>query len=398
MAPFVAIAVGIGLYNAVFLVLSRKGGLERRWRERFATLQVGTDLLALTALMHFGGGLENPFIAYYLFHTILAAILLPWWKVVLQVLFASACLGVLATAELRAILPHRHIVGLLPCGAYANWKFVMAAIFAFTTTLCVAAFLAASMAEGLHGRERELARANAVLAQQDSVKSHYVMRVAHDLAEPAGMITSCLKLVTDGFVGPIPDEALDMIQRAESRSEYLGHLIRDLLSLSRAKGAKEIPKTDVDLASIIDQVFEELQPRAAQKSVALERHLPADLPAVFANPEAVHEVFDNLTTNAVKYALAGGRVAIGASSNGHEVLVKVEDDGLGIPADALPHIFEEFYRAENVRAESVEGTGLGLSIVSQILKAHDGRIWVDSEEGKGTTFSFTLPVAGERHV
>jgi signal transduction histidine kinase len=82
-------------------------------------------------------------------------------------------------------------------------------------------------------------------------------------------------------------------------------------------------------------------------------------------------------------------------NKGDEVLVKVQDNGIGIPAEALPHIFEEFYRADNVKAEAVEGTGLGLSIVSQILNTHGGKIWVESEQGKGTTFSFTLPVAGE---
>ncbi len=79
------------------------------------------------------------------------------------------------------------------------------------------------------------------------------------------------------------------------------------------------------------------------------------------------------------------------------MLVKVQDNGIGIPAEALPHIFEEFYRADNVKAEAVEGTGLGLSIVSQILTAHDGEIWIETKQGKGTTFSFTLPVVGEPH-
>jgi signal transduction histidine kinase len=91
----------------------------------------------------------------------------------------------------------------------------------------------------------------------------------------------------------------------------------------------------------------------------------------------------------------GGRVNVTASNTQQKVLVKIEDDGVGIPAEAIPHVFEEFYRADNVKAEAVEGTGLGLSIVSRILEVHGGEIWVESKEGQGATFSFTLPAAGK---
>ena len=237
--------------------------------------------------------------------------------------------------------------------------------------------------------------ANIVLAEQDRMKSRYVMRVAHDLAEPAGMITSCLKLVTQGLTGAIPEKAMDMVQRAQYKSEYLGQLVKDLLSLSRIKAAREIPKTKVKLPEIISQVLEELQPHVIEKKLTLEQKLPAALPAVYGNADAIHELFGNLIANAVKYTLVGGRVEVGASNSGGEVLIKVQDDGIGIPAEAVGHIFEEFYRADNVKAEAVEGTGLGLSIVKQILHAHSGKIWVESEQGKGTTFSFTLPIIRE---
>ena len=119
---------------------------------------------------------------------------------------------------------------------------------------------------------------------------------------------------------------------------------------------------------------------------------------MYGTAEAIHELCGNLLTNAAKYTLVGGRVDVSASNSGQEVQVNVRDDGVGIPPEAIPHIFEEFYRADNVKAEAVEGTGLGLSIVHQILHAHGGRIWVESEEGKGTTFSFTLPIAGNAHA
>jgi two-component system sensor histidine kinase VicK len=136
----------------------------------------------------------------------------------------------------------------------------------------------------------------------------------------------------------------------------------------------------------------------AGKNLTLKQKLPAALPAVYGNPDAIHELFSNLMTNAAKYTLVGGHVELLVSNTDDKILVKVQDDGVGIPDDALPHIFEEFYRANNVKAEAVEGTGLGLSIVKQILNVHGGEIWVESEQGKGTTFSFTLPIVGKPHA
>ena len=275
---------------------------------------------------------------------------------------------------------------------------MMVEIFSIVTILCVTAFLVYLIAHRLHQREKQLAQANTLLKEQDRIKSEYVMKVAHDLAEPASTITSCLKLVTQGLTGPIPEKAMDMVQRAQHKSEYLGQLVKDLLSLSRIKAVSEIPKTEVKLPEVISQVFEELQPHVIEKRLTLEQKLPAALPVVYGNAEAIHELLGNLVSNAVKYTLVGGRVEVSASNTGDKVLVKVQDNGVGIPVEAVGHIFEEFYRADNVKAETIQGTGLGLSIVKQILNVHCGEIWVESEQDKGTTFSFTLPIAGQSHA
>jgi signal transduction histidine kinase len=397
ITPFLLIGVCIAIYNGAFFLVDHVSRLRDKWGDSSAFLQVGLDILMLTVLMYFGGGIENPFISYYLFHTIIAAILLPWRKVVLQVLFASVCIAALAIAELTNIIPHRHIDGLLPIEFYASWKFVAVSVFAIITSLWVAALLASSIAHRLHEREKQLEQSNEALAKQDRNKSRYVLRVAHDLAEPSGMITSCLKVVTQGLTGPISDKAMQMVQRAQYKSEYLGQLVKDLLSLSRIKAARKIPKTEVDLLGIINQVFEEQQPHVIEKSLTLEQHLPVDLPPVHGNSDAIHELLGNLVANAVKYTFVNGRVELSASNTNDVITVKVQDNGIGIPAEALPLIFDEFYRADNVRAEAMEGTGLGLSIAKQILDAHSGTIRVESLQGKGTTFSFTLPVAGKCH-
>lgn len=390
--PYVIISGCIALYNIAFLLLARRIPLDGKWGERFASIQVAVDIFILTVLIHFGGGIENPFICYYLFHVIIAGILLQWKKVAMHLLWVFLCIIGLTSAEWTGLLAHHHVEGFLPVELYSNWRFVMIVVFAIITTLFVATLFAVSIADRLRQREMQLAQTNKVLAEQDRIKSQYVMRVAHDLTGPVGMITSCLKLVTQGLTGQVPGKAMDMVERAQNKSEYLGQLVRDLLSLSRIKAAKKIPMTEVKLPDIIRQVFEELEPQILEKNLTLEQKMPDSLPALYANTDAIHELFGNLLANAVKYTFVDGRVELDISDTGDEILVKIRDDGIGIPSEAMAEIFDEFYRAENVKAEAVEGTGLGLSIVKRILDAHGGKIWVQSELDKGTTFYFTLPV------
>ena len=141
---------------------------------------------------------------------------------------------------------------------------------------------------------------------------------------------------------------------------------------------------------MIEPAVERLRPQAARADVPLTVVLPDDLPQVMVDADRIRQVVINLVHNAIKFTPAGGYVTVTARAVHDGVVVSVADTGIGIPADDLPRIFERFYKADRARASG--GTGLGLAIAKHTIQAHNGRLWVESVEGKGSTFSFTLPL------
>jgi two-component system phosphate regulon sensor histidine kinase PhoR len=147
------------------------------------------------------------------------------------------------------------------------------------------------------------------------------------------------------------------------------------------------------VADVVLPPVERLQPQAERGGLTVVVDLPAGLPPVLADVERVQQVVANLVHNAVKFTPSGGQVTLSAEPVGQEMVISVRDTGVGIPTDDLPRIFERFYKAD--RARSGGGTGLGLAIARHIVQAHGGRIWAESTEGRGSTFYFSLPLAGE---
>jgi two-component system phosphate regulon sensor histidine kinase PhoR len=183
-----------------------------------------------------------------------------------------------------------------------------------------------------------------------------------------------------------------MIARAEQRSRNLLHFVKDLLNLSRIRAAKEIEKKKLSLWKIIDQSIDKENIFIDEKKLDIivkKSHACY----IYANEESMEELFDNLLLNAIKYTPQNGRIIIsaGKSYDPGFVQVSVEDTGIGIPPVDIPHIFEDFYRASNAEIIEKNGTGLGLSIVKQIVETHGGKIWAESQVGKGSAFTFILP-------
>jgi signal transduction histidine kinase len=257
------------------------------------------------------------------------------------------------------------------------------------------AFLKAIAAEGSVAIENALAyRAVEAL---DSAKSQFIRIVTHELRSPVSVIRSLLQTMTSGYTGTLSGQQLDILQRAGRRVEFLQKLIDDLLDL--AAGKMDVQAGDeyepVDLSTAIDKVVQRFEVLAREKRLTLEYFHAADCQSlmVAATPDGLDRIFNNLISNAVKYTPPGGRVTVSLLHEADEARVVVEDTGIGIPEEALGNLFEEFYRAPNARAVEREGTGLGLTIARDLLTRLGGRIAVQSQEGHGTCFTVTLPLA-----
>lgn len=253
-----------------------------------------------------------------------------------------------------------------------------------------AEFLSALASEGAIALEN--ARAYQALETADRAKSHFVRMAAHELRSPLSAVQSMLKVLEEGYVGSITVKQQDLIRRSQRRVSTLLAMVNDLLDLAAGKieqfrGAK----TEVVLNKVLSKVTGLLQTKAEEKGLKWNVEIPKDPLVLVGFEEGLERVFMNLISNAIKYTPPGGSVRVKAWSEDNQIKVEVSDTGIGIPEEALPRIFEEFYRAKNAKAVEMEGTGLGLAIAKDVVEQHGGHISVESVLGEGSTFCVTLP-------
>jgi len=226
----------------------------------------------------------------------------------------------------------------------------------------------------------------------NQMKTDFVSFVTHQLRTPLSGIKWMLELVADA---EIPIDIRSYVADARDASERLINLVNDLLDISRLeRGRLEIRPQPTDLGALTASVLEEVAGLVRTHDHRISVTGVDDAPTVIADPQLLRQVVLNLISNAIKYTPRSGEIAIRISGVGDRVRWEIQDNGIGIPRDAQRRLFEKFYRADNVFAVETEGTGLGLYLVRLIIEQFGGRVWCDSEEGRGATFVFTLPNSG----
>jgi len=229
------------------------------------------------------------------------------------------------------------------------------------------------------------------LRELDRMKDEFIAIISHELRTPLSSIAGYLELVLDDahLLSPDHTEFLGVVSR---NVNSLTLLANDLLLLAAAEnGTLTFTKTDFELTQILEEVVNAARPHAVEKNVALRLEADDVKSHVHADRPRLAQLFDNLISNAIKFTPADGSVTLRALPAGDQLLIEVEDSGIGIAADELPWLFDRFYRAGTARTHSVGGTGLGLAIAKTIADAHDAELHVTSEVGLGTTFRLQLP-------
>lgn len=260
-------------------------------------------------------------------------------------------------------------------------------------------FLAAIAAQGSIAIEN--AMAYQMIKALDATKSQFIRMVTHELRSPVSVTQSLVRTLAAGYAGEVSPQQKDILDRAVRRIEFLQTLVDDLLDMAAGKTevkAHELRET-VDLRAAVERVVERFRVSAREKQLALEfiDRNPSQTYSVLATVDGMDRILDNLISNAIKYTPTNGRVTVSLSSSDGSAQISVEDTGIGIPENAMEHLFEEFYRAPNARALEQQGTGLGLVIVKDLVTRFSGRIAVHSTPDVGTRFTITLPlVAPER--
>jgi two-component system phosphate regulon sensor histidine kinase PhoR len=228
------------------------------------------------------------------------------------------------------------------------------------------------------------------LKQLERTREEFVANVSHELRTPLSLIKGYVETLLEGARNN-PEVAERFLRIIERNAQRLDLLIQDLLTISALEsGRVKLNVQPVELRPLADKVFTDLKARAEEKDVKLVNQLN-DLVAA-ADAHRLEQVFANLVDNAIKYGRTQGSVTVGGQkTDAGKIEVFVQDDGPGIPPEALDRVFERFYRVDKARSREQGGTGLGLSIVKHIVQNHGGEVWANSEPGKGATFFFTLP-------
>jgi len=241
-------------------------------------------------------------------------------------------------------------------------------------------------------RRRLLLETEILRREKKLMEENFVTMVSHQLRSPLVAIQQYFEVILAGMVAPLDAGVKDMLTRAAERLTGLLQLINDWLDLSRLSHVRlrDRMKT-VPLRPLLDRLVKFWRPVAAESGVTLALGKTTGSDHAWGEEQSLEEVFSNLISNAVKYNRPGGTVEVEIREEDDGVAVKVRDTGVGIPAEHLPHIFDQFYRIKRTEDQKAKGTGLGLSIAKKITESHGGRIGVESVEGRGSTFTVFLP-------
>jgi signal transduction histidine kinase len=219
--------------------------------------------------------------------------------------------------------------------------------------------------------------------------------IAHELRTPLSVIGGTVDAMIDGVYEPNPDN----LNSIKEETDLLARLVGELRDLTLAEsGHLKLEFEPTNLAELVQRRVSQAEVIARGKNITLRRDIAEGLPEIEADGRRVEQVVANLLDNALNHTPSGGIVTVAVSLDKDDALVSVADTGEGIPAEHLPYIFERFYRIDDARSRKTGGAGLGLAIAKQMVELHGGRIWVESEVGKGSKFSFTLPVTRQKPV
>lgn len=252
----------------------------------------------------------------------------------------------------------------------------------------------------VHGKDelarlgQEFNRMATQLKQLDEMKEEFISSVSHELRSPLAAIKGYIDLLLKGKAGPVSPTQQEYLTIAKESSERLARFINNILDLAKLKGGRmEFSKEPVTLAVLANDIARLFKPPADENQVTLQLDIPNPAMEIQADPERIRQVLTNLISNAIKCTPEGGTITVWARENGKDVRIGVKDTGIGIPQDSLQKVFNKFEQVKETkhRVRKTTGTGLGLSIAKEIVEAHGGKIWVESQLNHGANFIFTLP-------
>jgi two-component system phosphate regulon sensor histidine kinase PhoR len=253
--------------------------------------------------------------------------------------------------------------------------------------------VATPLGEALPGSILLLLQDLTQLRRLETIRRDFISNISHELRTPLASLKALAETLQEHALDD-PQAARRFLQRMEIEVDALSLMVLELLELSRIESGKvPLAFEAVSPVEILESARDRLHLQAERANLSVDIDCPGDLPNISVDPPRIEQVVVNLLHNAIKFTAEGGQVTLSARMHGpakNQIIVSVQDTGVGIPVEDMPRIFERFFKAD--RSRSGGGTGLGLAIAKHLVEAHNGHIWAESQEGKGSIFSFTLPI------
>ena len=371
-------------------------GQRRRVLARGLWLQILLDLAVLTVVIHYLGSLESYAPFMYLFHIVLACIFFSHRQSLAVMAVAMGMYLLCVLLESLGAVPPRSIwdASFVPArngvATVVLVSYVGSVVFISATVW----YLASRLAGALRQREEELAAINRRLVAATEERARHMLRTTHQLKAPFAAIHANTQLLLGGFCGVIPDSAVAVVQKIAARSDMLSREIKEMLQLANLRSHAQDPPAPaaIDLRELIAGCVARFQPQAAQRNIRVEESLsPAHIRAA---GDHVVMMIENLVSNAITYSQCGQTVSVSCEMmpDGRAAVV-VRDQGIGIPAEKLPHVFDDYYRTNEAVEHNKASTGLGLAIVRGAAIAGRIAVRVESAPARGTSFFLTFPAS-----
>ena len=361
-------------------------------------IQMFLDLLFLLLLVYFTGGIESPLYMLLIFHMLIGSLILPGALVYTLAIVFVALLITMTILEHLGILPHHHISGLFDVDLYTNINFMLVYLSTFVFVIFVSIYLSNGIARQLYKREKDLVESIKKINVAEKEKQKYIMGIVHEIKTPIVAVASYIDIILQKFLGPIDESVEEKLVRAKTRTDEGIQMINDVLNVSKLTLNDQYDEEEFNIDEIISGVIKKRKPSAEAQLIKIKLLDQRESKEKIRGDKFLLNIaVSNLIGNSIKYGTDGGNIEVTISSDKKNIYIKVCDDGVGIPEKELPKIFNDFYRAQNVKKIVSEGSGLGLSVVKRIVERHGGKIEVQSpsrmadRDHPGSCFTISIP-------
>lgn len=403
---FWLITASILVYNLVFHFYKSKiepikGKENDKSKLTFSFIQIVFDLFSLLALVYFSGGVETPLFAFFIFHIIIGSLFLS--RVVTNLLVSIILLISITGSylEFSGALPHHSLIGLHNYSLYLNPEYLVIFFSFFGLVMYLSIYLASSIAKELYARESDLLNAYNLLEEAETSKMKYVISIVHDLKTPIAAAITYINMILDGTMGKITDVLEKPLNRSKIRLDNAISTINNILYISQLRLEPKIEDLEkIDFELMMNDIYNDFKDLIQNKKITYKfKSTINEENNFYAEPKLLKFAMANLISNAYKYTEENGKIVVSVYQKNNDIILSVADTGIGIPANEIDKIMNDFYRSSISKKKNIEGTGLGMSIVNQIIKRYGG--WVkakspsyimEKETSPGTEFIVYFPI------